>query len=123
MAEEKAEEKEPKKVRFAGFRKMLRKIRAGKFFPRQFFIDHWSILLTVVVLFMAAIAHRNMYMIQLNKISKLEIELLNRRADRILLEYEYTNMTRSNAVEKSVLRNKIPLQPIPEPNEKVVLKK
>ena len=38
----------------------------GKFFPREIFAAYWGVLLTLVTLFVASIAHRNMYMLQQN---------------------------------------------------------
>lgn len=108
-------------VKWRQLRKVMRKIRDGKFFPKQFFVDNWGVLLTVVTLLLASIAHRNMYMIQFNKITKLEEELTNRRTDRILLEYEYAKITRPHEIEQAVSRYGLPLMPVPEPNDVVVL--
>ncbi len=108
-------------VKWHQLRKVMRKIRDGKFFPRQFFIDNWGVLLTIVTLLLASIAHRNMYLIQFNKINKLEEELTNRRTDRILLEYEYANVTRPHEIERAVLNYGLPLQPVPEPNDEITL--
>ena len=110
-------------VKWRQLRKVMRKIRDGKFFPRQFFVDNWGVLLTIVTLLLASIAHRNMYMIQFNKITKLEEELINRRTDRILLEYEYANITRPYEIERAVSKYKLPLLPVPEPNDEIILNK
>lgn len=93
----------------------------GKFFPRKFFARNWGILLTLVVLFLASIAHRNMYMVQLNKIKMLEVRLTDRRTDRILLEYERDENLRLHEIAEAVERHNMPLIHSPEPKVEIVL--
>ncbi len=119
--EEEKTGKEAPKVKWLGLRKFLRRLRDGKFFPRRYFVENWGVLLTLVVLFMAAIAHRNMYMIQLNKISKLEVELANRRSDHLLLKYELADKTNLYEIERAVKRHRMSLQPSTEPKDFVIM--
>ena len=93
----------------------------GKFFPREFFARHWGILLLVVTLFVSSIAHRNMYMVQLNRIKKLETQLTDRRTDRILLEYKRDENLRLHEISEAIERYNLPLIYSPEPKEEVVV--
>ncbi len=94
----------------------------GKFFPRKFFVKHWSIILTMSVLFLASIAHRNMYMVQINKIKKLDVELVNRRTDRILLEQRKDGNMQLMEIDEAVERYNLPLIHSPEPKGEIVVK-
>ena len=93
----------------------------GKFFPRHFFARHWGVLLTLVVLSLASIAHRNMYMVQLNKIKLLEVRLTDRRTDRLLLEYKRDENLRLHEISEAVDRHNMPLIHSPEPKEEILL--
>lgn len=123
MGEKEQKQEQPPKTNWQGLRKVLRKIRAGKFFPRRFFVNNWSLLLTLSVLFLASIAHRNMYMIQLNKIEKLVDELANRRTDRMLLQEEYDRQIRPDQIAGKVTEFGLPLYPASEAQEEIVLRK
>ena len=123
MGEKEQKQEQPPKTNWQGLRKVLRKIRAGKFFPRRFFVNNWSLLLTLSVLFLASIAHRNMYMIQLNKIEKLVDELANRRTDCMLLQEEYDRQIRPDQIAGKVAEFGLPLYPASEAQEEIVLRK
>ncbi len=118
---EKEEKKEEKPVKWAKLRKAIRNIIRGKFFPRQFFINHWGLALTLITIALSCIAHRNMYMIQINKINKLEEEYINRHADRMLLQYEYNNLMNIQKIEQAVSRQQLPLHPVTEPNDIITM--
>ncbi|MBR6749146.1 MAG: hypothetical protein IKM10_01440 [Bacteroidaceae bacterium] len=119
MKKEETTDKTPKKG--DGFRKTLGRILNGKFFPREVFANYWGILLTVVALLLASIAHRNMYMVQLNKIKKLETQLIDRTTDRILLEYKRDENLRLHEISEAVERHKLPLISSPEPKKEIVV--
>ena len=123
MEEKEQKQEQVKNISWQGLRKVIRKIRAVKFFPRRFFINNWSILLTLSVLFIASIAHRNMYMIQLNKIVKLEDELTNRRTDRMLLQEEYDRQIRPDKISERVMKLGLPLAPATEAQEKIIIQR
>lgn len=123
METKEQKQEQEQNIRWQGLRKALRKIRSGKFFPRRFFVNNWSLLLTLSVLFFASIAHRNMYMIQLNKIEKLTDELVNRRTDRMLLQEEYERQIRPDKMAEGVTKFGLPLYPASEAQEKIVLQK
>lgn len=116
-----SEKNEVKKNWRARSRRFLGLALNGKFFPREFFARHWGILLLFVTLFLASIAHRNMYMVQLNKIKKLETILTDRRTDRILLEYKRDENLRLHEISEAVERYNLPLIYSPEPKEEVVV--
>lgn len=114
-----------KKVKEKRFWSRLNRVIAlalnGKFFPREFFTQYWGVLLLFVTLFVASIAHRNMYMVQLNRIKKLETQLTDRRTDRILLEYERDENLRLHEISEAIDRYNLPLIYSPEPKEEVVV--
>lgn len=123
METEEQKQEQEQNIRWQGLRKVLRKIRSGKFFPRRFFINNWGLLLTLSVLFLASIAHRNMYLIQLNKIEKLVEEFANRRTDRMLLQEEYERQIRPEKIAEDVAKFDLPLHPATEAQEEIVLQK
>lgn len=120
-----SEEKTTAAKRTRGWVKRLKRVISlalnGKFFPRKLFARNWGILLTLVVLFLAAIAHRNMYMVQLNKIKLLEVRLTDRRTDRVLLEYKRDENLRLHEISEAVDRHNLPLIHSPEPKEEILL--
>lgn len=120
MSEEKTTEDKSK-----GLDKKWRKRMAqwvnGKFFPRTFFIRHWGVILTLFVMFLSSIAHRNMYLVQINKIKKLDTELVNRRTDRKLLKQRQDGNMQLLEVEEAVERYNLPLIHSPEPKGEVVV--
>ena len=89
----------------------------GKFFPRRSFARYWGLMLTVVAVSLASIAHRNMYLLQVNKIKKLEVELIDTRTDRLLLEYERDENMRLHEITEASERNDLPLIHSPEPKK------
>lgn len=93
----------------------------GKFFPREIFAAYWGVLLTLVTLFVASIAHRNMYMLQQNQIKLLERELEDRCSVRVLLEYERDENLRLHEISEAVERHNIPLEHSPEPKVLIVV--
>lgn len=115
-------EKEVKEKRFwSRLNRIIGLALNGKFFPREFFAQYWGILLLVVTLFVSSIAHRNMYMVQLNRIKKLETQLTDRRTDRILLEYKRDENLRLHEISEAIERYNLPLIYSPEPKEEVVV--
>lgn len=119
--EEATPEKDSEKKR-GGWTRTIGLILNGKFFPRRFFENYWGILLTLVALFLSSIAHRNMYMLQLNKIQKLETTLIDCTTERILLEYERDENLRLHDITESVERCGLPLVHSPEPKKEIVVK-
>lgn len=122
MKKEREEKDDAVKVnRRAKIERFIGLVLNGKFFPREFFARNWGILLTITTLFVASIAHRNMYLVQLNKIKKLETQLTDRRTDRILLEYERDMNLRLHEISEAIERCNMPLIYSPEPKEEVVV--
>jgi hypothetical protein len=121
MKKEQVEKKVEKKRFWSRFNRVIGLALNGKFFPREFFTQYWGVLLLLVTLFVASIAHRNMYMVQLNKIKILETQLTDRRTDRILLEYERDENLRLHEISEAIERYKLPLIYSPEPKEEVVV--
>ena len=115
------EKKAQKNNRRKRFKRFIGLVLNGKFFPREFFAQYWGLLLLFVTLSIAAIAHRNMYMLQLNKIKKLEVQLTDRRTDRILLEYERDENLRLYEIYEAIDRCNLPLIYSPEPKEEIVV--
>lgn len=115
-------EKEKNPGKHSGWKRTIGLILNGKFFPRNFFATYWGILLTVVALFLASIAHRNMYMVQLNKIKKLETQLVDCTTDRVLLEYQRDENLLLHEIAEAVERHKLPLINSPEPKKEIVVK-
>ena len=62
-----------------------------------------------------------MYMVQLNKIKKLETQLIDRRTDRILLEYERDENLRLHEISEAIERHNLPLIYSPEPKVEIVV--
>lgn len=120
--EDTTNEKEASKSKRGGWRRTFGLVLNGKFFPRNFFATYWGILLTIVALFLSSIAHRNMYMVQLNKIKKLETKLVDRTTDRILLEYKRDENLRLHEISEAVERHHLPLIYSPEPKKEIVVK-
>lgn len=116
-----SEQVQHKRMKWPRLRVALRKIRDGKFFPRRFFINNWSVLVSLCVVFVASIAHRNAYLIQLNRIIDLEEQLVNRRTDRHLLEQEYSLKVGPTHISNSVTAYGLPLQPAPEARDEVIV--
>lgn len=102
-------------------RRVAALILAGKFFPRKFFIDNWGILVTFVVLSLASIAHRNMFLLQLNKIKKLETVLADRTTTRTLLQYEQEENLRLHEIDMALERYDLNLIHSPEPQKEIVV--
>ena len=115
------EKGEVKKSRRERMERFIGLVLNGKFFPREIFARNWGLLLVLVTLFVASIAHRNMHMVQLNKIKKLETQLTDRRTDRILLEYERDMNLRLHEISEAIERCNMPLIYSPEPKEEVVV--
>ena len=109
------------RVKKNALKRRVGQVLNGKFFPKTFFVSHWGLLLTLVVVFLASIAHRNMYMVQLNKIKKLETQLIDRTTDRILLEYKRDENLRLHEISEAVERHKLPLISSPEPKKEIVV--
>lgn len=122
MNKEKTPDKEKTTDKHSDWKKTLGLILNGKFFPRRFFADNWGILLTITALFLASIAHRNMYMLQLNKIKKTETLLIDRTTDRILLEYERDKNMRLHEISEVVEQYGLPLIYSPEPKKEIMVK-
>lgn len=116
-----AKNETPRKSRKARIERFIGLVLNGKFFPREIFARNWGLLLTITALFVASIAHRNMYMVQLNKIKKLETQLTDRRTDRILLEYQRDENLRLHEISEAVDRYDMPLIYAPEPKKEIVL--
>lgn len=121
MKEEKMEKKEERKAKSSKWKRNIGLLLNGKFFPREIFTNNWGLMLTIVVLFVASIAHRNMYMVQLNKIKMLEVRLTDRRTDRLLLEYERDENLRLHEISEAVERHDIPLISSPEPKVEIAV--
>lgn len=114
--------KEKNTPKSGGWRRTLGLILNGKFFPRNLFAAYWGMGLTIMALLLASIAHRNMYMVQLNKIKKLETTLIDRTTDRILLEYKRDENLRLHEISEAVERHRLPLIYSPEPKKEIVVK-
>ncbi len=121
MKTEQKERETKKKSRRERLERFIGLVLNGKFFPRDFFARNWGLLLVLVTLFVASIAHRNMYMVQLNKIKKLETQLIDRRTDRILLEYERDENLRLHEISEAIERHNLPLIYSPEPKVEIVV--
>ena len=121
MKTEQKERETKKKSRRERLERFIGLVLNGKFFPRDFFARNWGLLLVLVTLFVASIAHRNMYMVQLNKIKKLDTQLIDRRTDRILLEYERDENLRLHEISEAIERHNLPLIYSPEPKVEIVV--
>lgn len=121
MKTEQKERETKKRSRRERLERFIGLVLNGKFFPRDFFARNWGLLLVLVTLFVASIAHRNMYMVQLNKIKKLETQLIDRRTDRILLEYERDENLRLHEISEAIERHNLPLIYSPEPKVEIVV--
>ncbi len=121
MKKEQMEKSEVKKSRKERVERFIGLVLNGKFFPREVFARNWGLLLVLVTLFVASIAHRNMHMVQLNKIKKLETQLTDRRTDRILLEYQRDENLRLHEISEAIDRHNLPLIYSPEPKEEIVV--
>lgn len=122
MSDEKVTEEKSK----AGDKKWRKRLALwvnGKFFPRTFFIRHWGVILTLFVMFLSSIAHRNMYFVQINKIKKLDTELVNRRTDRKLLKQQQDGNMQLHEMEKDVEHYDLELISSPEPKGEIVVVK
>lgn len=93
----------------------------GKFFPKAFFVNNWGVLLTLVVVFLASIAHRNMNMVQQNKIKKLETELIDCQTDRLLLEYQRDENMRLHEIADAIDEHGLLLKNAPAPKEEIIV--
>lgn len=114
----KEKEKEEKKVtKISTLSRNIGLVLNGKFFPRKFFARNWGLLLTFVALFLSSIAHRNMYMVQINKIKKLEVELIDMRTNRLMMEYKRDENMRLHEITEAIERYDLPLIHSPEPKE------
>lgn len=103
-------------------RRRVAQVLNGKFFPKDFFVNNWGILLTLVVVFLASIAHRNMYLVQQNKIKKLETTLVDCQTDRLLLEYQRDENLRLHEISDAIDEQGLSLKNAPAPKEEIVVK-
>ena len=110
-----------KKVKKSTMRRRVAQVLNGKFFPKDFFVNNWGILLTLVVVFLASIAHRNMYMVQQNKIKKLETTLIDCQTDRLLLEYKRDENLRLHEISDAIDKQGLSLKNAPAPKEEIVV--
>ncbi len=109
-------------VKKNALKRRVGRVLSGKFFPKRFFINNWGVLLSLVVVFLASIAHRNMYLVQQNKIKKLETELVDCRTDRILMENQRDENLRLHEISDAVDKNGLTLKNAPAPKEEIIVK-
>ncbi|MBR6757862.1 MAG: hypothetical protein IKM35_05265 [Bacteroidaceae bacterium] len=109
------------RVKKNALKRRVGQVLNGKFFPKTFFVSHWGLLLTLVVVFLASIAHRNMYLVQQNKIKKLETELVDCRTDRILLENQRDENLRLHEISDAVDKKGLTLKNAPAPKEEIIV--
>lgn len=119
------EEKETENKSKSGDKKWRKRMALwvnGKFFSRKFFIRYWGVIFTLFVLFLSSIAHRNMYLVQINKIKKLDTELVNRRTDRKLLKQRQDGNMQMLEIDEAVKSYNLELIHSPEPKGEIVVK-